>query len=82
MVSLFTIVSPPPNTVPDSTCSVHICSVDELKLTDYCEFLSTLKVCDKCSVLIIPKDCMSSDLLLPDLGHYYIGNIVDEKGVL
>lgn len=56
--------------------------MNERKWTKYYEFLGTMKVFDKCSVLIIPKDCMFSDPLMPNLGHYCIGSIVNEKGLL
>lgn len=68
--ALFAVLSPPPDTVPDSGCSVNICCMNDLKLTKNYEFSDTLKVFGKCFVPIIPKGCVSSDLLMPDFGHY------------
>lgn len=61
----FSLFPSPPNTGPDSSCSINIVEwMNKLKLSKCFEFLSTLKMFAKCFVLIILKDCVSSDLLM------------------
>lgn len=49
--------------------------MNELKMTKCNEFPSTLKVFDEYFLLILPRGCVSSNFLMPDLGHYWFGSM-------